>query len=95
MGGSKVVPPPVDGLILCLPCNEACEGVLQRRALVWGHKVRRWADPTLVPVYYPHEWAWFLLTGVTRVEITSEAAVDAMCAVYGNEYLEWWMEAIL
>lgn len=95
MGGSKIQPGATDGLTLCVPCNEACEHTMQRLALVYGWKVRRWADPGKVPVYSPHEWAWFLLDGMERIEITSEAAIDAMCGVYGDEYLQWWMEAMV
>ena len=95
MGGSKIQPGATDGLTLCVPCNEACEHYMQTLALAYGWKVRKWADPGKVPVYSPHEWAWFLLDGMERTEITSEAAIDAMCGVYGDEYLQGWMEAML
>lgn len=89
MGGSKNLPSPVDGLTLCMSCNAACEGRIQTLALAYGWKVRAWADPTLVPVYYPHEFTWCRLEGVKRVPITTKVALALMASVYGNQYLEW------
>jgi hypothetical protein len=86
MGGSKNLPSPVDGLTLCLTCNTACEGSMQQLALAYGWKVRRWADPEHVPVFYPHEFSWSILRGVSRVPITSVVALDRMHSVYGDEY---------
>lgn len=92
MGGSMQRPAPVDGLLLCLLCNEACEHSMQTLALAYGWKVRRWADPTKVPVYYPHEFAWYVLAGKTRVRTTSVVALDLMYSVYGDEYFRWRAE---
>ena len=90
MGGSKNVPAPIDGLALCLSCNERCEHDMQDRALANGWKVRRWvSDPSRVPVYFPHEFAWFRLEGTKRVRISSEIAMDMGCAVYGDDWLKW------
>lgn len=94
MGGSKMQPPPVDGLTLCITCNEACEHTMQRLALVYGWKVRRWADPVKVPVFYPHEHQWFRLEGTERFEIGSIVAFDLMHAVYGDEYWLWRTEVM-
>lgn len=93
MGGSKIAPPPVDGLTMCLVCNEGCEGAGQDAALTYGWKVRKWADPSLVPVWYPAENQWYLLAGIDRVPITPMVALDAMHAVYGEQYLEWARDA--
>ena len=89
MGGSKLRPDAADGLTLCGTCNEACEGRMQTLALAHGWKVRRWADPTLVPAYYPHEFQWFRFDGVDRHPITAIVALDMMHAVYGDEYMKW------
>lgn len=89
MGGSKIRPGAADGLTLCMTCNTACEGSMQHLALAYGWKARRWTDPTKVPVFYPHEWQWFRLEGLARIEVTSMVALDMMHAVYGDEYLEW------
>ncbi|WP_460003521.1 hypothetical protein [Microbacterium xylanilyticum] len=89
MGGSKNLPAPVDGLTLCLSCNEACEHSLQTMALANGWKVRRWADPARVPVYFPHEFGWFRLEGTVRVRITAEVAMEMGCSVYGDEWMKW------
>jgi len=89
MGGSKQRPGATDGLTLCGPCNEACEASMQQLALAYGWKAKRWTDPTKVPVYYPHEFAWFRLEGVTRHLITAVVALDMMHAVYGDEYFQW------
>lgn len=70
MGGTKNLPAPVDGLTLCARCNNACEAELQSTALANGWKVRRWANPEHVPVYFPGELAWFRLEGVSRVRIS-------------------------
>lgn len=89
-GGSKILPPPVDGLALCGVCNNACENDLQHQALANGWKVRRWVqNPELVPVYYPHEFGWFRLEGTTRIRISSEVAMEMGCRVYGDEWMKW------
>lgn len=89
MGGSKIRPSVVDGLALCGNCNQACEGSMQTLALASGWKARRWADPMRVPVYYPHEHAWFRFESATRYEITAVRALDLMHSVYGDQYFEW------
>lgn len=94
MGGSRIKPPPPAGIALCLLCNQACEAELQSRALAYGWKIRRHMDPHRVPVYYPHEFGWFLLTGGTRQSISSEIAVELMCAAHGAEWYRWWEEVI-
>lgn len=89
MGGSRIPPSVVDGLVLCATCNEACEHAMQTLALAYGWKARKWTDPTLVPVYYPHERRWYRLEGIGRVPVASIVALDMMHAVYGDEYLRW------
>ncbi len=93
-GASRIKPPPPAGIALCLVCNQACEASMQTRALTYGWKIRRHMDPTRVPVYYPHEFGWFLLTGETRRAISSEVAVELMCAAHGNAWVRWWEEVI-
>lgn len=90
MGGSRLLPTVVGGLTLCVPCNVECEGSMQSRALAFGWKIRRWQDATLVPVFYAHEFAWFRFEGTARVKITSEIAVEMMCAAHGDQWLTWW-----
>ena len=89
MGGSKIRPGAADGLTLCGKCNDACEAEMQRLALSYGWKARRWTDPTKVPVYYPHDFRWFRLEGVERSEIPAAVALDMMHAVYGDDYFHW------
>lgn len=90
-GGSKILPSPVDGLTLCAVCNAGCEGDLQAWALGNGWKVRRWADPARVPVYYQHEFTWYRLEGIRRVKISSAVAMELGCSIYGDEWA--WMRA--
>lgn len=89
MGGSRIRPGAADGLTLCGVCNEECEHSMQTLALAHGWKVRKWADPTKVPVYFPHEWQWYRLEGTDRHPITAVVALDMMHAVYGDEYFTW------
>jgi hypothetical protein len=89
MGGSKVRPGAADGLTLCYRCNTAAEAEMQTLALAYGWKVRRWADPTKVPVYYPHDFRWYRLEGLERHPITAVVALDMMHDVYGDEYFQW------
>jgi hypothetical protein len=89
MGGSKIRPGAVDGLTLCLVCNEACEAEMQTLALANGWKAKKWTDPTKVPVFYPHEFQWYRLEGVERFPIPAAAALDMMHAVYGDDYFDW------
>jgi len=89
MGGTRNRPAPTDGLTLCGPCNEACEHSMQTLALAFGWKVRRWADPVMVPCYYPHEFQWFRFEGTRRFPITAVLALDLMHAVYGDTYFQW------
>jgi hypothetical protein len=87
-GGSKILPSPVDGCVLDLLCNQQVEAdpILAKVALARGIKVKRWADPSLVPIFVAHEFGWFRLDGIARVRIPSVVAIDAMHAVYGDEY---------
>ena len=94
MGGSKILPPPVDGLTLCRVCNDACEAEEELAALANGWKVRRWADPARVPVYFPHEFQWYRLEGTRRVPISSEVAMEMGCSVYGDEWMRWRLAVI-
>lgn len=90
MGGSLILPPPVDGVTQCVVCNGRCETDLQELALANGWKVRRWVkNPELVPVYYPFELAWFRLEGTTRIRISYAVAMEMGCRVYGGEWLAW------
>lgn len=91
-GGSKTRPTFTDGLTLCPVCNAACEAHFQSRALANGWKVPRWVkDPARVPIYYPHEFAWYRLTlDGTRERIGGVVALDMMLDVYGEaEYFRW------
>ncbi|WP_417510614.1 hypothetical protein [Microbacterium sp.] len=95
MGGSRNVPTAVDGLTLCMVCNEACERELQTKALANGWKVRKWvASPERVPVFFPHEFAWFRLDGVRRVMISAAVAMEMGCAVYGQDWMKWRLAVI-
>lgn len=95
MGGSKLVPSPVDGLTLCGSCNARCESDLQDLALANGWKVRRWVQsPEKVPVYYPGELAWFRLEGVRRVRISSAVAMEMGCSVYGDDWMQWQLRKV-
>lgn len=89
MGGTKNLPTRVDGLALCITCNNACEAELQGEALANGWKVRRWVNPERVPVYYPGEFTWYRLEGTRRVRISSEVAMEMGCSVYGDEWMQW------
>lgn len=94
MGGSKVAPTFEDSLVLCLDCNVRCERDLQTLALVYGWKVRRYvADPSRVPVFYPHLWGWARLTaGGEALGIHATEAAEMMHDVYGDEWDEWTAE---
>ena len=94
-GGSKILPTVVGGLTLCALDNQAAEGHLQTRALVWGHKIRRWQNPTLIPVFYPRSFAWFRFEGTTRKKISSEVAVEMMCAAHGDAWMSMWASEML
>jgi len=91
MGGSKHRPGAVEGVMLCTRCNTDIESVadLMKLALSYGVKIRKWADPVKVPVFYPHEHQWFRLEGLDRHPITAVVALDMMHDVYGDEYFEW------
>lgn len=90
-GGSKTLPTVQDALTLCPTCNNHCEHTLQTRALAYGWKVRRWVtNPGDVPVFYPHEFAWFVLTDTgTREQIPALRAMEMMLVVYGDDWLTW------
>jgi len=85
----KSLAAPVDGLTLCATCSEACGVGMQALALAYGWKVRPWADPTRVPVYYPHEFTWCRFEGVKRVPVTTRVALAMMASAYGAQYLDW------
>ena len=89
MGGSKIRPGTVDGLTLCITCNQAVEGDMQTLALASGWKVRKWVSPELIPVRYPHEFCWFRLEGIKRHRISGVVAVDMLHAAYGDQILKW------
>ena len=89
MGGSKNLPTTVDGLTLCVSCNNACEAHMQGVALANGWKVRRWANPERVPVFYPAEYAWYRFEGTRLVRISSQVAMEMGCSVYGDEWMRW------
>lgn len=90
MGGSRALPPAVDGVTQCPVCNERCESDLQGRALAHGWKVRRWVRrPELVPMYYPLELAWYRLDGITRERVSSSEAMAMGFEVYGDEWVQW------
>lgn len=88
MGGSKRRPGYADGVTSCAVCNPEYEGRLQREALLYGWKVARWvSDPSVVPVFYRIERAWFRLTTTgSRVRITEMVAVGMMRDAYGPTY---------
>lgn len=91
MGGSKRRPLYHEGLTSCAVCNEQYENVLQRKALLCGWKVARWVKhPDDVPVLYPLERQWYLLsTRGTRLRVNAVEAVAMMRRVYGEQYDEW------
>jgi hypothetical protein len=90
MGGSTILPPPVDGLTLCASCNDRCERDLQDRALAHGWKVRKWVTaPERVPVFFPAEFRWYRLEGTRRVPISSAVAMEMGCSIYGDEWMRW------
>lgn len=93
-GGSKYPPSPVDGLTACATCNDQFENILQTAALAYGWKAKSWVtNPERVPVFYPHDHAWFRFEGTLRVKITAVVAHEMMHAVYGPEWLRWFQEA--
>lgn len=95
MGGSKILPPPVDGATQCTRCNNACEAELQGLALANGWKVKRWVtSPERVPMFYPLEFAWYRLEGTRRIRISSEVAMEMGCSVYGDEWMQWRLAVI-
>lgn len=90
MGGSKIAPPPIDGLTLCATCNEACEHAMQMQALASGWKVRKWVTcPERVPVYVAHELSWYRLEGTIRIRISRAVAMEMGCSVYGDQWMQW------
>lgn len=95
MGGDRNLPTAVDGLALCMICNQACEHELQTKALANGWKVRKWVTcPERVPVYFPHEFAWYRLEGLNRIRITPAVAMEMGCSVYGDQWMQWRLRAI-
>jgi len=61
----------------------------QAAAKAWGVKISLHADPELIPVFYRHLHAWFVLEGDSRREVSPVVALDMMLAFYGDAYLEW------
>ncbi|PRI11908.1 hypothetical protein [Leucobacter massiliensis] len=94
MGGSKTPPSIEDSLALCGDCNGRCESDLQKYALVFGWKVRRWVkDPSRVPAFYPHLWGWARLTPAgAALPIHAAEAAAMMRDVYGEEWNAWCKE---
>jgi hypothetical protein len=89
-----VASPPPGAVAMCRTCGRGCTAEMAVRAATYGWVIGQRMDPTLVPVYYPHEFQWFLLTGETRRPISSEVAVELMCAAHGNAWVRWWEEVI-
>lgn len=91
MGGSKRRPLYHEGLTSCGVCNADYEGSRHREALALGWKVARWVSrPEDVPVFYPLERTWFVLsTRGTRLRINDVEAIAMMRDVYGDQYDEW------
>lgn len=66
------------------------DATLSELGKAYGTKVPGWVvDPSHVPVFYPHEHAWFLLEGDTRRQVTAVEAIDRMHEVYGDDWLRW------
>lgn len=61
MGGTKTLPTVQELVTACLPCNQGFEAELQTKALEHGWKLRRFANPAEVPVYYAWAHSWYLL----------------------------------
>ena len=61
----------------------------QRMALARGIKISKFADPARVPVFFAHEWQWFLLVGEGREPITGPEAVELMHETYGDKWAGW------
>lgn len=61
----------------------------QAVAKAWGVKISLHVEATLVPVFFRHEHAWFVLEGDTRREVPALVALDMMLDVYGDQYLTW------
>lgn len=93
MGGSKVQPGVPDGVTACIICNGRYETDLQTIALGYGWKVRKWADPLLVPAFHAPTYTWYRFEGIFRHIVTAVVAWDMMHAVYGEQYLGWRAEA--
>ena len=88
MGGRKIQPLLVEGVTSCANCNPQDEDVLQAEALRCGWKIRKCvSDAARVPVFYPLDKTWFMLTGEgMRIRITTAEAMSMMHDVYGTEY---------
>jgi hypothetical protein len=94
MGGSRQLPPPVNGLTACMSCNARYEADLQTVALAYGWKCKTFTVPEHVPVYYPGEFQWYRLEGTKRVRITAVVAHELMTAAYGwDVWIRWFQEA--
>lgn len=98
MGGSKRRPRYEEGVTSCAICNPAYEHSLQTLALLKGWKVKKVKraieHPEDVPVFYPMERQWCVLTTRgTRQMISEAAAVAMMRDVYGEQQYDEWREA--
>lgn len=90
MGGSKHRVPLTAALTLCAICNAMCEAEMQRSALAWGWKVRRFvSNAANVPVFYRWKRTWCLLDGSQAIEITEREAMALMRQIYGEQYEKW------
>ena len=92
MGGSKLKPTFEMGLTACAFCNAKYESSLQRTALRFGWKIRKFVEHQgLIPVFYVPEQQWSRVhrSSPTREHITESEALDMMYAQYGNLYDDW------
>jgi hypothetical protein len=51
-------------------------------------------SPERVPVYFPHEFAWYRLEGVRRIRISAAVAMEMGCSVYGDDWMQWRLQMI-
>lgn len=91
MGGSKIKPTFEMGVTACAFCNEKYESSLQRPALRFGWKIRKFIEHQgLIPVFYVPEQQWFRLTRLgTREPIPGVEALQMMVNEYGDLYDQW------
>ena len=90
MGGSSLAVGFPDLVAACVTCNEHFEAGGQTAALVYGWKVRSWADPCDVPVFYRRFDVWALLDlrgGLHTID--RDHATGRMRDAYGEEWGGW------